>query len=60
VRGEYGERDLFRRIAVFSADGLERRRLGKFLALIRFDNVARGAVLLGQTLSVASARTRVA
>jgi hypothetical protein len=42
------ERDLFRRIAVFSGDGLERRRVGEFL-LIWFDNVARRAVLLGLT-----------
>jgi hypothetical protein len=52
VRGEDRERDLFRRIAVLSADSLERRRVGDLLALIRFDDVARRAVLLGLTFPI--------
>jgi hypothetical protein len=52
VRGEDRERDLFRRIAVLSGDGLEGRRVGDLLALIWFDDVARRAVLLGLTFSV--------
>jgi hypothetical protein len=52
VRGEDRERDLFRRIAEFSGDGLEGRRGGDLLALIWFDDVARRAVLLGLTFSI--------
>ena len=46
------ERDLFRRIAEFSGDGLEGRRVGDLLALIWFDDVAWRAVLLGLTFPI--------
>jgi hypothetical protein len=53
------ERDLFRRIAVFSGDGLERRRVGDLLTLIWFDDVARRAVLLGLTFAIVGAAASV-